>query len=351
MDDTLRQLVQAFDRMAESYRLIADRVGRRLDELEDVHASLKDYVRQLEERSTQLSESNTGLCARVAELEAQAQDLRQLNEGLQALDRQKSDFLTTLSHQIRTPLTVIEGSLRLLFHEEGVEPAARHEFLTMAHQHVDRLIRLVGNFLSLTRIESGQIVGERRELDLSLLVKRTVDRLRPVAINRHIRIDLEQPPKRVLVQGDIEMLESVLINLVDNAVKFSGQGKVVQIKVEETPTEALVHCMSRRSSSRRTRDGYGRRAKSAAGASLALPFREAPPFYIRWRDVHSQSGSVPTPDPGPLRNRHFPMTMSLASPRMCAERGCCSSSSSSSTGMNALPGPPHPTGPTVHPRL
>ncbi|MEE9538753.1 MAG: hypothetical protein V3W10_05405, partial [candidate division NC10 bacterium] len=61
MNDTLRQLVQAFDRMAESYRLVADRVGRRLDELEDVHASLKDYVRQLEERSTQLSESNTGL--------------------------------------------------------------------------------------------------------------------------------------------------------------------------------------------------------------------------------------------------------------------------------------------------
>ncbi|MFQ5803708.1 MAG: sensor histidine kinase [Candidatus Methylomirabilales bacterium] len=241
MSDTLKQLVQAFDRMAESYRLIAERVGRRLDELEDVHGSLKDYVRQLEERTGQLSESNTGLCAKVTELEALAQALHQQNEVLQARERQKSDFLTTLSHQVRTPLTVIEGSLRLLFHEKEVEPAARHEFLTMAHQHVDRLIRLIGNFLNLTRIETGQIVGERRELDLSLLVKRTIDQLRPVAINRHMRIDLEQPPKRVLVQGDAEMLESVLINLVDNAVKFSGQGKVVQVKVEETPTEALVH--------------------------------------------------------------------------------------------------------------
>ena len=241
MNETLKQLVQAFDRMAESYRLIADRVGRRLDELEDAHASLKQYVRQLEERSTQLSDSNRVLCARVAELETQAQTLREQNEALEVLDRQKSDFLTTLSHQIRTPLTVIEGSLRLLFHEEEVEPAARHEFLTMAHQHVDRLIRLVSNFLNLTRIETGQIVGERRELDLSLVVKRTVDRLRPVAINRNIRIDLEQPPGRVLVQGDIEMLESVVINLLDNAVKFSGQGKLIEIKVEETPTEALVH--------------------------------------------------------------------------------------------------------------
>lgn len=241
MDDTLKQLVQAFNRMAESYRLISERVGRRLDELEDAYASLKDFARQLEERCTQLSRSNTVLSATVAELEAQAQALRQQNEALQALDRQKSDFLTTLSHQIRTPLTVIEGSLRLLFHEGEVEPAARHEFLTMAHQHVDRLIRLVGNFLSLTRIESGQIVGERRELDLSLLVKRTLDRLRPVAINRYIRIDIEQPHGRVLVWGDVEMLESVLMNLLDNAVKFSGQGKVVQVKVEETPTEALVH--------------------------------------------------------------------------------------------------------------
>ena len=241
MHDTLKQLVQAFDRMAESYRLISERVGRRLDELEDSYASLNDFARQLEERCTQLSESNTVLSATVAELEAQAQALRQQKERLEALDRQKSDFLTTLSHQIRTPLTVIEGSLRLLFHEEEVEPAARHEFLSMAHQHVDRLIRLVGNFLSLTRIETGQIVGERRELDLSLLVKRTLDRLRPVAINRHMRIDIEQPHGRVLVQGDVEMLESVLMNLLDNAVKFSEQGKVIQVKVEETPTAALVH--------------------------------------------------------------------------------------------------------------
>jgi signal transduction histidine kinase len=241
MDDTLKQLVQAFDRMAESYRLIAQRVGRRIDELEESQASLKDYVRQLEERCTRLSESNAVLSLKVAELDTQAEELRQQNEGLRALDRQKSDFLTTLSHQIRTPLTVIEGSLRLLFHEEEVEPAARHEFLMMAHQHVDRLIRLVGNFLSLTRIEAGQIVGERREIDLSLLIRRTIDRLRPVALNRHIRIDLEQPLGRVIVRGDIEMLETVLINLLDNAIKFSGQGKVVRVKVEETPTEAVVH--------------------------------------------------------------------------------------------------------------
>lgn len=241
MDDTLKQLVQAFDRMAQSYRLIAERVGRRLDELEDACASGKDYARRLEERCTKLSESNTALSGRVAELEVQAQTLRQENETLQTLDRQKSDFLTTLSHQIRTPLTVIEGSLKLLFHEEEVEPAARHEFLTMAHQHVDRLTRLVSNFLSLTRIETGQIVGERRELDLSLLVKRTIDRLMPVAMNRYVRIDIEHPHGRVLVQGDIEMLESVLVNVLDNAVKFSGQGKVIQVKVEETPAEAIVH--------------------------------------------------------------------------------------------------------------
>jgi K+-sensing histidine kinase KdpD len=226
----------------------------------------------------------------LAEIEAQAQDLRQQNEGLQALDRQKSDFLTTLSHQIRTPLTVIEGSLRLLFHEEGVEPAARHEFLTMAHQHVDRLIRLVGNFLSLTRIESGQIVGERRELDLSLLVKRTVDRLTPVAINRHIRIDLEQPPKRVLVQGDIEMLESVLINLMDNAVKFSGQGKVVQIKVEETPSEALVHV---------TDQGFKHLLFTFDGM-MWLAIMVGP---------HSGCWSS-------AKVRHFPVTIPLKSPRM-----------------------------------
>ena len=241
MNDTLKQLVQAFNRMAESYRLIAGRIDRRLNELEDAHASLTVYVRQMEEKAAQLSESNAVLCGRMADLETQVQMLRRDNVVLRVLDHQKTDFLSTLSHQIGTPLTIIEGALRLLSHEEEVEPAARQEFLTMAHQHVDRLIRLVSNFLHLTRIEVGQIVGERRELDLSLLAERTVDRLRPFATNRHIRIDFEKPPGRVLVQGDVETLESVLINLVDNGLKFSGQGNVIAIKVEETRMEALVH--------------------------------------------------------------------------------------------------------------
>ncbi len=241
MNDILQQLVQAFNRMAESYRLIAGRIDRRLNELEDAHTSLTVYVRQIEGKAAQLSESTAVLCGTMAELETQVQMLRLDNVVLRVLDHQKTDFLTTLSHQIRTPLTIIEGALRLLSHEEEVEPAARQEFLTMAHQHVDRLIRLVSNFLHLTRIEAGQIVGERRELDLSLLAERTVDRLRPFAAYRHIRIDFEQPPGRVLVQGDVDTLESVLINLVDNALKFSGQGQMIAIKVEETRTEALVH--------------------------------------------------------------------------------------------------------------
>ncbi len=111
----------------------------------------------------------------------------------------------------------------------------------MAHQHVDRLIRLVNNFLNLTRIETGRIVEERREMDLALFVERTVNRMRPFAADRVIRVDFERPPGPVMIQGDMDMLESALVNLLDNAVKFSEQGRVVRVNVEETPTEVLVH--------------------------------------------------------------------------------------------------------------
>ncbi|MFQ5839332.1 MAG: sensor histidine kinase [Candidatus Methylomirabilales bacterium] len=241
MDETLRQLVQAFDRMAGSYRLIAERVTRQLDELQDAHASLKAYVEQIEGNASQLSDSNTVLSGMVADLESQTQALRQQKEALQALDRQRTDFLSTISHEIRTPLTAIKGSLSLLLHDDGVDPEVRCEFLTMAQQNVDRLLRLVSNFLSLTRIESGQIVQESRELDLLSLVDATVDRFRPFAQERRVRIDLEGPSGPLRVRGDLEMLESVIVNLLDNALKFSGQGTIVRVKVEEAATEALVH--------------------------------------------------------------------------------------------------------------
>lgn len=245
MGDTLKQLVQAFDQMAGSYRLIAERIGRRIDDLEATNASLQSYVQQIEGKASELGESTGVLCSRVVDLEAQNQALRQQNELLNALDRQKTDFLTNLSHQILTPLTVIEGWLRLLFHEEEFEAAARREFLTMAHHQVDRLIRLVSNFMNLARIETGRILEERRDLDLALLVDRVVTRSRPSAADRAIRINLQRPPGPVMVQGDIDLLESAVVNLVDNAVKFSGQGSVVGVTVEETPTEALVRVTDR----------------------------------------------------------------------------------------------------------
>lgn len=245
MDETLKKLVQAFDQMAGSYRLIAERIDRRIDDLEAANASLQSYARQIEGKASELGDSTGALCEKVVDLETQNRALREQNEALNALDRQKTEFLTTLSHQILTPLTVIEGWLRLLFHEEEFEAAARREFLTMAHYQVDRLIRLVTNFMNLARIESGRIVEERRDLDLALLVERAVTRLRPFAADRAIRIDFQRPPGPVIVQGDIDPLESAVVNLVDNAVKFSGQGSVVGVTVEETPREARVHVTDR----------------------------------------------------------------------------------------------------------
>ncbi|HKJ70924.1 MAG TPA: ATP-binding protein [Gammaproteobacteria bacterium] len=159
----------------------------------------------------------------------------------EAANRAKSQFLANMSHEIRTPMNGVIGMIDLL-KDTSLSPMQRH-FTETIHRSAKALLELLENVLDLSKIEAGKIAPQPADFDLYATVKGTVDMLAHQAENKGLRLELHiDPHTPYRVHGDEVRLRQVLINLINNAIKFTDQGRVA-LRVEpigETPGRADV---------------------------------------------------------------------------------------------------------------
>lgn len=239
MDETIRELVRAFEKMADSFHLLAQRLSRQVEELQEHRARLEAQLQEVEGSNRGLREANLGLGRVIADLELKVQELSRSHEELKRQDRLKSDFLATVSHELKTPLTALKGSLNILL-EGGAAPEVQQELLLMALQNSERLSRLVTNLLDLAKLEAGRMELEVRSLDLPQLIRAAVGMLRGAAQEKEIEVQLVYPEEMPPVLADEERLLSVLTNLLENAIKFSPQKGRIGVEVSLEEQEVLV---------------------------------------------------------------------------------------------------------------
>lgn len=192
----------------------------------------------------QLYFRNRALTDRLADqntlLEEQARQLKDLLErehrtveDLQELNRLKSQFVAVASHELRTPLTAIIGFAKTLRHAEFAEDAElRNEFLRTMERQGDRLLRLVENLLTTSRVESEQLAPALGPVDLGKVCREVVEGLGHDAG----RVSIDLPPDLPSVHTDRHLVGRVVSNLLDNALKYSPDGTPCEVggRVEES---------------------------------------------------------------------------------------------------------------------
>ena len=158
------------------------------------------------------------------------------------LARQKTDFVSNVSHELKTPLTSIRMFAEMLAEDRVTEPDKRRQFHQIIASEASRLTRLINNVLDFARLERGEKKYQFAELDLAALVAETVAAYRPHLESAGFTLACELPPRPVPVRGDRDALAQVLVNLLSNAEKYSGERKevAVQMEVEAGAAEVLV---------------------------------------------------------------------------------------------------------------
>ncbi|MBI3802134.1 MAG: HAMP domain-containing protein [Nitrospirae bacterium] len=153
---------------------------------------------------------------------------------IKRLERMRKDFVANVSHELRTPLAAIKGYLETLV-DGGLENREEaKEFLTILQKHTDRMANLVRDLLQLSRIESGLDPIRPAPINLREAVQRNLILLKPLSEKRGQTLDVSIAPE-LSIQADPEKLSHVLINLLDNAIKYTPErGKITVSASERT---------------------------------------------------------------------------------------------------------------------
>ena len=198
----------------------------------------RSFLRELHQQvqhSHQLSMLN-------ARLDANNSNLELANTELIRSDRFKNEFLSAMSHELRTPLNSIIGFTGIL--KMGIPGPLNEEQnkqLGLVETSAMHLLHLINDLLDLSRIEAGQATLELEDIDLRDSIKEVFDTMKPLAEAKALTLRAECGSEPVLLHTDVRKLYQVLLNLVNNAVKFSTQGTItVSCLVRDGACEIIV---------------------------------------------------------------------------------------------------------------
>lgn len=151
----------------------------------------------------------------------------------------RQNFIAAVSHELKTPLTSIRMFAETM-RDRALAPAARAEYLDTVINETDRLSRLVDNVLEFTRVERGERTYRLAENDLLGVVRRALDALENPLTQQGFRVTLRFPDVAPVLKIDADAVEQVMLNLLTNAMKYSGGSREIEISVEPLPTEVRI---------------------------------------------------------------------------------------------------------------
>ncbi|WP_052731063.1 tetratricopeptide repeat protein [Spirosoma radiotolerans] len=182
-------------------------------------------------QSKVVAEKNEQLETQTHLLESQAIRLTAQAGQLQELDAAKSRFFTNVTHEFRTPLTLIIGTLSEKLHllTETSETVIRQTEVSIMYRNAQRLLHLINQLLDLSKLESGRLDVRLQTNDIRPLVSVVVSLFSSLAEQRHMHLSVQLSPERLPVSYDTDLLEKVITNLLSNAFKFTPDGGEITV--------------------------------------------------------------------------------------------------------------------------
>ncbi len=149
---------------------------------------------------------------------------------IKQVEIRRSDFVANVSHELRTPLTAIRGYAETLRQSPPDNPADAEHFLSIIEKHAERLSRLTEDLLTLSDLESGKLELDFKPVDIGRVVQSVLEVLSDQANKKQVTLEQIIEPELPAVMGDVDRLQQLLINLVDNAVKYTPVDGTVTVK-------------------------------------------------------------------------------------------------------------------------
>ncbi len=156
-------------------------------------------------------------------------------------EQMRSEFVANVSHELRSPLTALNGFIETLKGAAKDDEIARERFLGIMEREARRMDRLIGDLLSLSKVEADAHIRPDEQVEILAVIKQVLSVLEPLAKKENVDVRLDIPDGiGKLVPGEADQLQQVFVNLLENAIKYGGSGGLVTIAVCEKDSTAGV---------------------------------------------------------------------------------------------------------------
>jgi signal transduction histidine kinase/CheY-like chemotaxis protein len=208
-----------------------------------VSGKLSDYVQKERDSLQKTTDIFHGLTnslnLKVMNQQAKIDSVSESNERLLAVDRNKTHFISGVSHELRAPLSSIRSFSEILLTYDDIDEDTRKEFLGIINEESERLTELTNEILDVVRMEAGKVEWHMDYANIGEIINSSIRMMRPLAEDKGLVIETDIPDVLSPVKGDKNRLLQVLLNLISNAVKFTRNGKITVV-VEDLPQEEKV---------------------------------------------------------------------------------------------------------------
>jgi signal transduction histidine kinase len=199
------------------------------------------YVLEIERNLRRLSDELVEEQVTTVSLARRVEQEHETVTRLEELDRLKSDFIATVSHELRTPLTAIIGAAKTIARKGNrMDPEQHASMVEMISRQGQRLFRLVDDVLTASRSDSELMTPKREHVDLAEAAQLVIDDLRHAYPDDEREITLESDPPDAHAWGDPDVVQQILANLVENAIKYAGNGAPIKVTVSESESEVIL---------------------------------------------------------------------------------------------------------------
>jgi len=166
--------------------------------------------------------------------------LKDLMEKERLSERTKNELITNVAHDLRTPLTSIIGYMGFLSTDDKLEEEVKKRYIKIVYQKAKRLEKLIEDLFSFTKLNYGKIAMKVEQVDLVMLLSQLLDDFYPSFETHNLKQEFLTNRPSILLDGDGNLLARLFDNLINNAVKYGSEGKVIRVEIEDMQEQVTV---------------------------------------------------------------------------------------------------------------
>jgi len=228
------------DSLAVGINMMIEDIKERAKEIEKNQELLQEKIKDLEKSDIAALNIMEDLHETTEELEKSQTVIEAKNTELEKLNNLKSAFLNVTSHELRTPMSSIKGYIQMLLKQKlGEVNKDQRSALEVVLRNTNRLDGLIQDILDISRLESGTMKFVPGKTGIGKIVMESVETMRSAADLKNIRINADVKDRIPELVVDQERVKQVLINLIDNAIKFSPDGSVINVRTKRQGDDVL----------------------------------------------------------------------------------------------------------------